>query len=321
MAVTLLQAQKLTQDKLSQKIINEFRKDPLFEMMIFDDCVSLNGGSTLNYVYNRVTTQGSAAFRSINSEYTPQESETTQITATLKPFGGSFQLDRIIANDVKGITSQLAFQLEQKIQAAKALFSDTFINGDSAVDSKAFDGVNKAVTGSSTEKTPTAAIDISTSANMTANGNILLDELDKMLADMNGTPDAILMNAKLKAIFNGLARRSGYFSTSDVDAFGKPVTKYQGIPLVGLGDKPGTANPIIPVSTTEGSLGETSIYAVRIGLDGTHAVTPSGTSVITQYLPDFKAPGAVKIGEVEMVAAVAVKATKSIAALRKIKVQ
>ena len=321
MAVTLLQAQKLTQDKLSQKIINEFRKDPLFEMMIFDDCVSLNGGSTLTYVYNRVTTQATAAFRGINSEYTPQESETTQITATLKPFGGSFQIDRIIANDVKGITSQLSFQLEQKIQASKALFSDTFINGDSAVDSKAFDGVNKAVTGSSTEKIPTAAIDISTSANMTTNGNILLDELDKMLADMNGAPNAILMNARLKAIFSGLARRSGYFSTSDVDAFGMPVTKYQGIPLVGLGDKPGTFSPIIPVSTTEGSLGETSLYAVRIGLDSTHSVTPSGAPIINQYLPDFKTPGAVKTGEVEMVAAVAVKATKSIAALRKIKVQ
>lgn len=321
MAVTLAQAQNLTQDKLAIQIINEFRKDPLFEMMVFDDCVALNGGSSLNYVYNRITTGATAAFREINAEYTAQESGTTQYTATLKPFGGSFKIDRVVQNDVKGITNQLAFQLAQKIKATKSLFGDTFINGDTATDSKCFDGINKAVTGSSTERTPTAAIDISTSANMTTNGNVLLDELDKMLADMDGTPDALLMNRTLKAIFNGLARRSGYFTTSDVDAFGKPVTKYQGIPLIAIGDKPGTSNPIIPVSTVTATTGETSIYAVRIGLDGTHAVTPSGTGVINQYLPDFKSAGAVKTGEVEMVAAVAVKATKSIGALRKVKVK
>lgn len=321
MAVTLAQAQKLTQDKLAIQIINEFRKDPLFEVMIFDDCISLNGGSTLNYVYNRVTTMATAAFREINNEYLPQESATTQITATLKPFGGAAEIDRIIANNVKGVSSQVAFQLEQKIKATKALFADTFINGDTAVDSKAFDGINKAVTGSSTEYNPASAIDLSSSANITSNANAFMDALDIMLAEMSETPDTLMMNRKLYAIMSGIARRSGYFSTNDVDAFGRKVTKYQGVALMSLGDKPGSSNPIIPVSSVEATLGQTSIYAVKFGLDGTHAVTPSGQPVIQQFMPDFKTPGAVKKVEVEMVAAVAVKATKSIAALRKVKVQ
>ena len=321
MAVTLAQAQKLTQDKLAQQIICEFRKDPLFEAMIFDDCVSLNGGSTLNYVYNRITTLATADFRAINNEYTAQEAETTLITTTLKPFGGSAELDRIIATNVKGVSNQVAFQLEQKIKAVKALFSDTFINGDSAVKVTSFDGINKAVAGSSTEHTPTDAIDLSTSTAITTNANVLMDALDKMLSEMSETPDAIMMNRKLKAIMNGIARRSGYFSTSDKDAFGVPVTKYQGITLMELGDKPGSSNPIIPISSATGTEGHTSLYAVKFSLAGTHAVTPSGQPVINQYLPDFKSPGAVKKLEVEMVAAVAVKATRSIAALRKIKVQ
>ena len=318
MAITLAQAQKLTQDKLAIQVINEFRKDPLFEMMIFDDCVALNGGSTLNYVYNRVKTLATADFRAIGSDYTPQESDTQLITTALKVFGGSFQIDRVIQNDVKGITNQVAFQLAQKILATKALFSDTFINGDSAVTATSFDGIEKAVTGSSTERNPDTAIDLSTSANITTNANTLMDEMDLMISDMDGAPSAIMMNSKVKAIMNGIARRSGYFSTSDVDAFGKPVTKYQGIPLVALGDKPGTANPIIGIDGTDGT---TSIYGVRLGLDATHAVTPSGTGIINQYLPDFKTPGAVKTGEVEMVAALAVKATRSISALRKVKVK
>ena len=37
-----------------------------------------------------------------------------------------------------------------------------------------------------------------------------------------------------------------------------------------------------------------------------------------QYLPDMTLPGAVKTGEVEMVAAMAVKATRSAAVLRNV---
>lgn len=317
MPVTLAQAQKLTQNKLAAQIINEFRKDGLFEMMLFDDCVALNGGSTLSYVYNRVKTLPTADFRAINSEYVAQESDTDQFTVNLKVFGGSFKIDRVVQNDVRGITNQVSFQLQQKIDATKALFGDAFINGDSGTNANAFDGIDKAVTGSSTEKNTVNPIDLSTSASITANANAFMDALDDMLADMNGTPDALYMNRKLLAIMNGIARRSGYFSTSDVDAFGRPVTKYAGIPLQALGDKPGTSNPIIGIDPTAKT---TSIYGVRFALDNVHAVTPQGSDIINTYLPDFKQPGAVKTGEVEMVAAIAVKATRGIAALRKIKV-
>lgn len=270
------------------------------------------------YVYNRVKTQPTADFRSIGSgEYVTQESDTDQVTVNLKAFGGAFTVDRIIQNDVKGITNQVAFQLFQKISATKALFSDSFINGDSGTNALAFDGIEKAVTGSTTEKNTTTAIDLSTSAAITTNANAFMDALDLMLAEMNGTPDMLILNTKLKAIMTGIARRSGNFTTSDIDAFGRPVLKYAGVPLVSLGDKPGTANPIIGIDAT---LKETSIYAVRIGLDNVHAVSPLGSNVITQYIPDFKSPGAIKKGEVEMVAAVAIKATRGIAALRKLKV-
>ena len=40
-----------------------------------------------------------------------------------------------------------------------------------------------------------------------------------------------------------------------------------------------------------------------------------------QWLPDYRTAGAVKTGEVEMVAAVALKATKAAGVMRKIKVK
>ena len=64
--------------------------------------------------------------------------------------------------------------------------------------------------------------------------------------------------------------------------------------------------------------GKTAIYAVCLGLDGFHGISPMGTGVITSYLPDLAAPGAVKTGEVELVAGVALKNTLKAAVLKDI---
>ncbi len=47
----------------------------------------------------------------------------------------------------------------------------------------------------------------------------------------------------------------------------------------------------------------------------------AGQPPVKAYLPDYKTAGAVKRGEVEMVAGVALKATKSAGVLRNIKVK
>ena len=319
MALTLSDAQALSDSKLAAQVIDEFRHDPLFDLMLFDNNAKAQGGKSLTYVYNRVTTLPTAAFRTIGSDYTAQEAKTSQYSVTLKPFGGSFEVDRILQSDEQQIMDLIQFELSQKIKATKALFTDTFINGDAGSDN-AFDGIDTALKNSNTEYTPDVAIDLSTSANITANGNLFMDELDKMLAGLDGTPTAILVNRKLAAVINGIARRSGYFSTNEADAFGAPVTKYAGIPIISLGDKPGQSvgsdAPIISVSDE----GETSLYAVRIGLDGVHAISPEGNNIVNTYLPNMAEPGAVKKGEVEMISAVALKATRAAGVLRKIKV-
>ncbi len=310
--LTLKQALKKATDPLSRQVIDEFRRDMLFELCVFDDCVTFNGG-TMAYVYERITGKPSVDYRAMGSEYTKGNIPSTQITAPLKIFGGSFDIDRVAyASDQSSV--RLAHELSMKIGATKALFADSFINGDAAT--AGFDGIEKVVAGTANDLIPTAVIDVSDSAKITANGALLMDHLDRMLADLDGNADALFVNKKLFAVLNGIARRSGYFSTSDVDAFGSPVTKYAGIPIVALGSKPQTAAPMIGINGT----GETSMYAVRFGLDGVHAVTPAHTPILNVYLPNFSAPGAVKKGEVEMVAGLAIKTTGSVGALRKIKV-
>lgn len=319
MAVTLEQAKLNVQDALQAGVIDEFQKSNfLWSNLTFADVVSPSGGgATLTYAYNRVKTQPTADFRSINEEYTSQEATKERITVDLAIFGGSFKVDRVIAK-MGGVVDEVTLQMQQKIKAASALFNDTIINGDSGVNSKAFDGLEKALTGSSTEVKPEAVIDLSTAAAIDSNYKAFLDAVDEFLGNMDGTPSALLMNGKMYSKFRAVIRRATAYQETKY-SFGRIIPLYDGIPLVNLGAKAGSNDD---VAATKAEDGTTSIYAVRLGLDGFHAVSLAGQeSPITSILPDFTTSGAVKTGEVEMVAAVALKATKAAAVLRNIKVK
>lgn len=323
MPVTLEEAKKNTEDKLSPLVIDEFRKSSfLMDNLTFDDCVSpQGGGATMTYGYTRLVTQPTAAFRAVNAEYTPQEVTKERHTADLKIFGGSFQVDRVIA-DMGGITKEVTLQMQQKIKAASALFNDTVINGDSAVNANAFDGLEKAVTGSSTEYTPSAVIDLSSSSAVDTNYKVFLDALDEFLMGLDGTPSFIAGNRKLIAKIRACARRAAMYQVTKND-LGQQIESYAGIPLVDLREKAGTNDPVVSINTAanDPNIGCTSLYAARFGLDGFHAISPSGVLPVRQWLPDYTTAGAVKTGEVELVAAVVLKATKAAGAMRKIKVQ
>ena len=318
MAITLAEAKLNVQDALQMGIIDEFAKSNfLFNNLTFDDCVSpTGGGATLTYGYTRLITQPTASFRAVNTEYTPQEVARQRYTVDLKVFGGAFEIDRVIAN-MGGIVDEVTLQMQQKIKAASALFNDTVINGDSAVDAKAFDGLEKALAGSSTEYIPGSAIDLSTSAAVDSNWKEFLDLLDEFLMGLDGTPSFIGGNLKLIAKIRACARHAGMYQVTKND-FGQQIEAYGNIPLIDFGAKAGSNNPVVSI---DGVTGETSLYAARLGLDGFHAVSMAGVPPVQSWLPDFKTAGAVKKGEVEMVAAVALKATKAAGVMRKIKVQ
>lgn len=314
--ITLAQAQALSQSKLTNFVIDEFRKSALLDSLPFDDTVKPQGGVTLAYVYNRVTTLPTAATRAINAEYVPQESVTTPYTTALKVMGGSFQIDRVIIKNEKQVVDHVQFQLAQKILATRALFHDLFINGDSGVLATEFDGLDKALTGSSTELIPGAAINLSSSANIDTNWKVFLDAIRTLRSKLDGAPSVYMMNADLFGVFQSVMDRAG-INLASKGNYGDEVLQWGPSLIMSLGDKAGSSNPII---ATNGATGETSIYAARLALDGVHGVSPEGSGIVSQYLPNLSLPGAVKTGEVEMVAAIALKATRSAGILRKIKI-
>jgi hypothetical protein len=154
MPVTLAQAKLNVTDAVDIQIIDEFQKsNDLLNRLTFDDAVSpAGGGATLTYSYTRQLTQRGAAFRAINSEYTPTEATKVRASVDLKPLGGSFQIDRVL--DGVGQARETAFQMRELLKATSAQFSDSVFNGDTAVDANGFDGLNKILTGSSTEYLP-----------------------------------------------------------------------------------------------------------------------------------------------------------------------
>lgn len=316
MPITLAEAKVGMADKVDQQIVDMFRRSSLLlDRLTFDNAISPGtGGSTLTYGYTQLKTPSTATVRAINSEYTANEAKREKKTTQAIIMGGAFEVDRVI-QDTSGAIDELVFQADEKIKATANFFTNCVINGTAAgnaASSKAtgtFDGLNKLLANSSTEYTATA--DLSTSANVTANYNQFLDELDEFISGLDGMPDMLLMNRKMLSKLRGIARRAGYYDVTK-DDFGRGVEMYNGIALMDAGEfYDGTKTVDIVADTAAGSdtFGTSDIYAVKFGLDAFHGISPTGTKVITSYMPDLTQPGAVKKGEVELVAGVALKNT------------
>jgi hypothetical protein len=223
--------------------------------------------------------------------------------------------------------------MQQKIKAAQTRFQDEVINGDVSADGdeEGFDGLDKALKGSSTEFRADQVTDWSDFDSDTRAEHKALDVIDEFLSLLDGTPTLILGNGKALARVRAAARRANMYNQPPVDglvgANGRPITRemYGNILFADPGAKAGTNDPIIPiVGRTIGAAEETGLtdlYAVRMGLDGFHAVSTVGGQIVSQWLPDFTTSGAVKTGEVEMgPVAVVLKATRAAAVLRNVKV-
>ena len=328
MAMTLLDMKAGMSDKVAQQVVDVFlRESEILQMLQFDNCVSPQGGSTLTYTYEQKKLPSMAAFRALNTEYTGSEATLEKKSADLKIFGGKFSMDRVLKK-AEGKYNNMAFQMEEKILAAISLFHYTLINGDATTNADEFDGLDKMLAGTTSEFNTDAVINVSTAELLKTNADQMYEALQLLIK--NTKADALLMNSSMIAKVQTLARILGY-KTETEEAFGKKVTTMDGVRFMDLGNhytvSGGTvnANSVVKagISRTVGSAqtGLTDIYAVKFDLNnGFHAASLTGDSAISQYLPDFNAPGAVKDGEVEMVAATVLKNTQHAGVLRNIKI-
>ena len=321
MAITLKDAMLNAQTDYDPAVINEFRKHSvLMDLMPFKQAVNPSGGGdTLTYGYRRLVSQRSASFRKINTEYTPAEVKTESHSVTLVPLGGSFDIDRVIAHVGPAASDEVALQTSATVEATTKKFVESVINGDKAVEEDGFDGLDKALKNSTTEITEEKDWQQFTDA---AAGLRLLDDLDELLDSLDKKPTVLIGNKRAVAKLRSAARAANMYTQKPieglVDEMGREIMRdfINGVAIIDAGEKPGSNQPIIPIQN-----GLTSLYAVRLGLDGFHGVTTTTGQLVKTWLPDFSTAGAVKKGEVEMgPVAVALKSTKAAAVLRKIRV-
>ncbi|MEG0303913.1 major capsid protein [Gordonibacter sp.] len=332
MAMTLAEMKVAMSDKVAQQVVDIFlRESEVLQLLPFDNCVSPSGGSTLTYAYVQKKLPSTASFRALNSEYSASQATLEKKTADLKIFGGKFSIDRVL-KQAEGPWNNMAFQIQEKVAAAVSLFNHTLINGNSTTNADGFDGLDKMLTGTTSEFGIGSKIDLSTMTTLKANADEFYEAL--MLLVRNTNADALLMNTSMIAKVQTVARVLGY-KTETEEAFGKKAVSMDGVRFMDLknhytvASSSATASPVVKSgisrkvasSDSANTDGLTDIYAVKFDVnDGFHGATLTGTSAISQYLPDFTKPGAVKDGEVEMVGATVLKNTANAGVLRNIKI-
>lgn len=332
MPVTLAQAQLNTLDDIDFAVIDNLRRYSwILDQVVFDDTVTPGTGTgSLSYGYNRLLTARAASFRGYNGEYAPAEATTEQLTVQLHPLGGAFNIDRVLATLGPASSNQVTFQMQQLLTSTRNKFQDELINGDTAVDANGFDGLDKSLTGKSTEYNPlTEGVSVGYvdwtpgTINTQALAMAQLDKLDDWLSRIVpsttgggdlGTPGALppgvkalIGNTKSITRVRALARWAGIY-TQEKDDLGRKIEMYGEWVLQDAGDNGTGVGPIVPIETRDPDLAGgggnipnlTDLYAVSFGLDSLHGASVAGVPLVQTWMPDYTTAGAVKTGEVEM---------------------
>ena len=259
MALTLAEAAKLSNDIVLQGVIETIIQDsPVLQELPF---IEITGNGL---TYNRENTNPNAAFFDVGDMWTEGTPTFSQITATLKIVGGDADIDNFLLTTRSNIQDLQAAVIRLKAKAVQQKFEDTFVNGDTGVDTKSFDGIDKLTTGGQ-------------AASMGANGGTLtlvkLDELIDLVK--GGRPDLLLMSKRTRRTLNNLARSAGGFLETDKNAFGQMVQYYDGIPI-------GVSDYVSDTKTVGTSTDCSTVYAMQLGEGALAGLTaPGGLQVET----------------------------------------
>lgn len=281
MALTLVEAAKLSQNSLQRGVIETF----IQESVVLDriPLMEIEGNA---FAYNEEGTLPGVEFRAVNAAYSESTGTVNQKTETLVILGGDADVDTFIVKTRGNLNDQRAVQTRLKVKAASYKFQDGFINGDTAVDANSFDGLKKRLTGAQVIAAATNGLAVLGADD--AARQSFLDKLDELIAavpGLSGGNGALYMNSSIRGKLLSSLRRLNVYTESigrlpeTLMTGATPINQariptYNGIPLIDIGPK-ADGNPIIPQTETQGASSvASSIYAVRFGEDeGDAAVT------------------------------------------------
>jgi len=141
MALTLIEAAKLeTGDTLRSAIIEMYAGSS--DVLMTLPFTNIQGNALK---YNRETTMPGVGFRGVNESYTPSTGVLNQLVETLAISGGELDVDTFIVQTMG--MDQRAVQEQMKIRAIALSWTRNFIKGDSLIEPRQFDGLQKRIIG------------------------------------------------------------------------------------------------------------------------------------------------------------------------------
>ncbi|MFL5759818.1 MAG: major capsid protein [Thermomicrobiales bacterium] len=257
MALTKVEAAKLTQDMHLRGVIETIVKES--ELLDYLPFMDVTGTAV---TYNREATMPAASFYDVGDTWTEATPTFTQVTAALKILGGDADVDNFLQATYADPNDLEAEVIASRAKAVAHKFSDTFFNGDTAVDAKSFDGLTKLLNGGSQE--------FAAGVNGAALTLDFMDQLIDMI--LPGKPDLLLMSKRTRRKLSNLRRASGNLLEVDVNQFGRRALYYDGIPIV--------VDDFVSDAQTQGTSNVcSSIYAVKLGQPGVMGLEHGGIQI------------------------------------------
>jgi HK97 family phage major capsid protein len=253
MALTLAEAAKLSNDMVLQGVIETIIQDsPILQVLPF---IEITGNGL---TYNRENAAAAAAFFDVGDTWSESTPTFTQITTSLTIVGGDADIDNYLIMTRSNIQDLQSAVIRLKAKAVQQKFEDTFLNGDTGVDAKSFDGIDKLTTGAQ-------------ATSMGANGaSVTLAKLDELIDLVKGgAPDLLLMSKRSRRGLNNLARTAGTFLQTDRNDFGQMAQYYDGIPI-------GVSDYVSDAATVGTSSDCSTIYALQFGEGALAGLTAPG---------------------------------------------
>lgn len=244
-------AETLSQEDMLRGVIEEIiHRDDLLALLPF----SRVDGKAL--VYIRELTNSEGTFLDVNEIVPEGASDVEEVVTKLRIIAGDVDVDNFLNETMSDTNSQLALQIALKAKGMATTFRRALVIGDSTVNPKSFDGLDKLVTDTGNY--------ITAGVNGAAVSLSILDELVDKLTGKK--PDAFVMRSgtlrALKALWRAAGGNTG--NMLQLDNFGQ-IPAHDGVPII--------INDFIPVVAQGTNPATTSIYAVRLNeVDGLHGL-------------------------------------------------
>ena len=218
MALTLVEAAKLSNDVLQKGIIELFvRDDPILEKLGFIDI--LGNGLT----YNVESTEAMAQFYSVGDTWVESTPEVTKATANLVILGGDADVDNFLMATRSNINDLKQEVIAAKVKAVKRKFMDAFYYGHTALEAKGFNGLHKLIESGVYN---THAIGTASGTEKSLNLSELEEALDMVKVEK---PQVIVMSKLMRRSINLYLR--GVAGITYEDAANRRIQTLFGIPV------------------------------------------------------------------------------------------